>query len=245
MTDRDSALDRALDHAYDVFGAASPPRQIDACSCCVRPEEVAILASTAPRELDDTMAHRLLGKLGTTIVGRETVRWFTPRLLAYWRLDDSVDVVRVGRKLADAEWTTWPEGEVAAIRGVAEAAVAEAIESKACMSHLFDDLLCSLASLDDDLTPYLGVWSRAAPRARSLALLGLIPKFGERLISGGEPLVWWDDVPHAFRRLLDFVGDPVRLQEARAFLDDPQLDEIEIPGLVAQWMQALDEHRPE
>lgn len=215
--DLEAAFERALDHAYDVFGAQPPPRRIDACLHCVTQEDLDALERTPPREIDERLDRVLLGNLGSTLGGVREFRWFAPRLLEHWRdpAGGSEYLELLAGRFRQVGWTTWPDAEVEAVRGVWRAAFRRAIADPDAGDDL-GEVLEGLESSDEDLAPYVAdwdaLWADLSERDRCLAHLRALRSVGRGL-----------DL-HSESPLVAFLTDPARLTAALEYLEDPAFD---------------------
>ena len=108
----------ALDGA---FAAVPRPTGIDACSCCMWAEEIAVLLNTPRRRLqaDDLAGYGV--HVMNTVGGAEDLRYFTPRLLELALAPDGM---------------TWPDMEVLCSLGGAQPSIAHRLHDLHRTVHL-------------------------------------------------------------------------------------------------------------
>ena len=232
------ALADLLDRAYAVFGAAPPPRRVDACGHCADGEELDRMFARPLRAWTTRDVDSIVGSLGTTIGGEREVRHLAPRLVARLAdLDAAPPRELIGCALRSGGWPAWPAAEVASLR-LLLAAVLRDVMLDPDGARDVEGTLAAIAQFEDDIVPYLGVWASLPPRERSLALLRVLCALGGELRTGDpRTAAWWAAAPKQFAALRAFVLDPARLLDAADHAGDPALGRD--AELARTWLDVL------
>lgn len=187
---RDTALRIAIDACYAAFRVPKPVH-VEGCPCCSSPSELARLLEVPLRDLEADDLGRYLRKAMTTIGTVDDFRYFFPRLADLVLSGRIVEIEIFGGKLADGQWTTWPDVERAAVRALIEA-MSDAFAEMTLNDP--DAWLCAIGRASQDIRPHLDKLLLGTPAAK--ANLGAIIEANEDVQSGGS--VWnpyWNEAP--------------------------------------------------
>lgn len=196
------AFAAALAGLYSTF-AASAPRGIEGCPCCIGTRKVDVLLAKPLRALTEDDLARYASGAFLTIGGVPDFRYLLPRLLELSAIDPgwypSPEVI-VG-KLALAEWATWPKADQIAVRNFLSAwfdrLAVGWIEDQAYLGDI-DPLLCGLARAGEDIAPYLDSLRRPE---NANGLTQLRETWGE-----DRPTAFWETVPESWRQVSEFLA---------------------------------------
>ncbi|WP_153408157.1 hypothetical protein [Nocardia macrotermitis] len=147
-----------------VFAQAERPVRIDACSCCLRPDEIEVLLRT-PRQLlsvEDIQPYASVAMLGAGSAA--DLRYFTPRILELRHTGEMhfLDIEIVYDHMHRADWKSWPEAE--AIVELMEALWAEVLTDYPD-SEDPGALLPAFGTAVGTVAPNLASWSRLTTAA--------------------------------------------------------------------------------
>lgn len=147
----------------DAFAAAPRPTAIDACPCCIRAEEIAVLLNTPRRRLqaDDLAGYGV--DVMNTVGGAEDLRYFTPRLLELALAPDGMtwpDMELLFIKLGRANWWSWPEATI--LQELMDALWTDVLTHHPSWAGT-GEVLCSLGSAQASIAHRLHAWSHATP----------------------------------------------------------------------------------
>ncbi|GAC1492250.1 MAG: hypothetical protein NVS1B2_04990 [Vulcanimicrobiaceae bacterium] len=155
------ALERAIDDAYEIFGAYEVGR-IDFCTCCHTRIESLVAALRAPdrRALAVVDVAEFFEDVFTDASADEaTFKALLPRVLECATPGDDeiahLSVATLGRKLAVARFERWPARERAAVDAWAQAWFTATLACGDAHGTALDDVLCALGHMYDDLAPFL------------------------------------------------------------------------------------------
>ena len=112
-------------------------------------------------------------------------RGLAPRILAL--LEASPDAVML-RGLSSARFSTWPGEEQAALREALSAMLTRAVSGDQT-PYIVDVLVCAVAHVDHDLTPWLNLLDTLTDADAGIARLARF--WAEDLAQGGKPMLWW------------------------------------------------------
>ena len=231
------AVRDAVEGVYSVFSTYRLPGRIDGCPCCI---------GTVPRERLHAVPLRLLtpddlgryaAKALTTIGSVADLKHFLPRILELTAEDPSWSIgpeVTLG-KLRLAEWLTWPEKEVRAVRSVLLAWWRQLLGelSAPVAPDTAEDRLCAIAQAEDDLSPYLDEWRGRRDPAAVGHLLELLASSAPRSLSN----VFWAGRMDQQRQVVEWVSDAqtgALLEEAFfALAGQPAAEEVSFA--LEQW----------
>ena len=143
----------------DAFAAAPRPTAIDACPCCIRAEEIAVLLNTPRRLLqaDDLAGYGV--NVMNTVGGAEDLRYFAPRLLELALAPDGMtwpDMELLFIKLGRANWWSWPEATI--LRELMDALWTDVFTHHPSWAGT-GEVLCSLGSAQASIAHRLHDWS--------------------------------------------------------------------------------------
>jgi hypothetical protein len=207
----------AVEGLYETFRRYPLHADTNACPCCHRPEQERVLHLKPLRELtaDDLQMYAADAIL---VWGSEDdYRHFLPRIFELMISfgDPRFELHQapvVFNKLRFANWANWPIEEQNAIRRYLVAAW------KCCLRTNPDDLgltdaedwLSGIAQAEDDLHPYLGVWSEepSVEAARHLAALIVEHQFVQ---DDARPQNFWSERKEQWAQVREWLlGDTVR-----------------------------------
>jgi len=172
-------LDLALTDLAEVFAVYPYRATMPACDHCVTAEERRALGRP-PEQVPGPVLDRFVTKALITWGEEADLKRLLPEVLARTcdgRLGPPPSLV--GARLRRAGWREWPAAETPAVRRVFRAAwMATLAEAPGPGRLPVDRLLSLLATAEEDLVPYLGVWedrleAPGNPGARLAAVLHL------------------------------------------------------------------------
>lgn len=156
-------LNDAIEQLYRVFKAKNP-KTFYACDCCLSADEVAVMLKTPLRQLSADQMSSYTISVFLTSGSEEDFRYFLPRILEisiferdWW---PSREVV-LG-KLALANWLSWDQSEIDAIRALFVAVFDMALVADEDLANLVDEWICGLGLAGENLVPYLQKLERAS-----------------------------------------------------------------------------------
>jgi hypothetical protein len=155
----------AIEGLYTVFAHYPlPSSENAACACCTSPEEVHELHAYPLRQIPPTVIARFGFKALSTWGDNDYFRHFLPRLLQTMALQTNAlypDYQNILGKLSYGNWYEWNAAEQTAIRNFLLAwwkyRLADYLSSGS--GFILNDLLNSIALVEDDLQPYLVAWN--------------------------------------------------------------------------------------
>jgi hypothetical protein len=156
-------LAAAIDRLYAAFAAVPRPAEIEYCPCCfTADEESALLASAELRQLPVDVLRPYAANVMLTVGGVDDLRYFTPRILEIactvgfnWP-----DLEPIAGRLRMAGWRHWPSDQPHAVRGALQTLWSTTLATFPVTPDI-DTVLCALGNAEDDLDPYLTMWSAA------------------------------------------------------------------------------------
>jgi hypothetical protein len=158
-----TSLASAVESLYAAFAHVPRPQSIDYCTHCVPPDHVrAVLAAVPLRELPAVDLGRYASDVMLTVGGVADFRYFLPRILeiAGGEGFSWPSLEPLAGRLRDAEWTGWADAERDAVRRFLTALWAHTLASDPESADV-DSVLCAIGNAEDDLQPYLAVWTAA------------------------------------------------------------------------------------
>lgn len=194
-------LDKAIKQLYDAFAHEPKPWIIDACPCCLSPEELKVLVQTPLRQLTADQLSKYASSVFLTAGSEPDYRYLLPRILdlslhgAFSWPDHEV----VGKSLANAHWSLWPTPLRDSITQAFLAALEQAIPNHSGWE--VDELICGFALTGMDIAPFLTrleaadaeqtlieFYERNAPALRKGSLAN---NFWESHETEAAPLIAW------------------------------------------------------
>ncbi|GAA2738933.1 hypothetical protein [Actinocorallia aurantiaca] len=204
----------ALDGA---FAAAPRPTNIDACSCCIRAEEIAVLLNTPRQRLqvDDLVAYGV--HVMNTVGGTEDLRYFAPRLLELSLTPDGMtwpDLELIFIKLGQANWWSWPEAMI--LKELMDALWIDVLTHDPSWVGT-GELLCSLGSAQPSIAHRLHDWSALRTAAAIANLHEFLTTETEikdrRLVAQNA---YWDTASTTYTELSTWLNDGPALAAVEA-----------------------------
>ena len=175
----------SIEGLYTAFSGYPLPKKMACCPCgCNRAEHSTVLYSkplgALQREELDYYAFCALTTMGV----ESDFKHFLPRLFELSVAVSAPEQLRTDReilfsKLAYGHWETWPMSEKDAIRKFLDALwsciLCDSWQGDEYSSET-EEWICSIAQVDDDISPYLDKWNETETLEAELCLASLVSK---------------------------------------------------------------------
>ncbi|MFI1236243.1 hypothetical protein [Nocardia salmonicida] len=238
----DRALAGALLALDDSFAAVGPPTTIEACSCCRKPADYAVLLNKPRDQLTGNelggYAFRVLGTVGS----EADLRYLTGRILQLLHTDDSrmPDMEVVYSKLGRVGWRSWPQAD--AIAGVLDA-LWHSMFTAADPRTGIAVVLCALGAAESTIAARLGEWE-LLDSALSVRNLHEFVVHGCRIADGRviPTNSYWDHGWVAYDELVGWLGNGPAMAAVAAAFD--RTEDLDLLDLLAQTHDVLERARP-
>jgi len=170
----------AVDGLYDAFARYPRRAAMDSCPHCVGKAEQDVLARVPLRGLSCEQLSRYAFKAITTWGAAEDYKHFLPRILELALTREGLgwpglDLEVIAGKIRLGGGAAWPEEERAALHAFLEAVW------RTVLAHdpqdgrwKAEELLPGIASIVDDVAPFLAAWERDQSRAAVLQLADFV-----------------------------------------------------------------------
>jgi len=215
-------LQQAIDNLYDVFARYPKPTAIKFCPCgCTKPEEVVPLLAAPLRGIPSSDLMNYAFSAMTTQGSRDDFRYLLPRLFEAIVDDlDGINAEIVFGHLAykAANWTTWPEAEIIAVREYMMAfwkASLSTYPTQNAIPTLFEieTTLCCIAKTNESLDPYLNVWTETKTIAADENLIQFVTMYGEDFAEGQTLcFAFWEECVSQGAELRQWILRPDTIQ---------------------------------
>ena len=168
----------SIENLYRTFKRYRPSEGFHSCSHCVSETADAELKEKSLSELTCNDIGRYAFKAMTTWGTVEDFKHFLPRILDLIVTNDDfpIDIEVAIGKLAYGEWRSWPAKERIAIEQFLEAWWKNVLSRPLSDStlSLADEVLCSLAQVNEDIESYLAHWDSRSDIESSLHLAAFV-----------------------------------------------------------------------
>ena len=242
--DHRRTLEAAVEGLYSTFASYKLHGPVVGCPHCTSLADDERLRSRPLRDLHAGDLQRFAFKAMSTLGTVEDFKHFLPRMLEIAAQEGEVgdtDFEVLMGKLHDAEWSTWPSPERAAVERFLTALWWGVLGTYPAPADI-DTYLCGLGRAGDDLSPFLDHWERDT----SVAALGHLAEFvtenapawakHQRLRSA-----FWTGRDDQVRQVLDWLARPAlqaHLEEGFfRHADEPVAGELSIALGYLEWGQ--------
>jgi len=172
-----------------VFAGVPRVGVVDGCTYCYPQSDLDLLGGNpalVPDHLVGSFAREVLDHWSEEQYGL-LWRGLAPRILSL--LEASPDE-RMLRGLTFARFSTWPDGEQAAVRDTLRVMVARAVTGDKT-ERFVEQLVCAAAHVDHDLTPWLTYLDTLTGADADAGIARLARHWADDLAFGSEPMLWW------------------------------------------------------
>ncbi|MFS1523840.1 hypothetical protein ACL7TT_06950 [Microbulbifer sp. 2304DJ12-6] len=187
-----SALQTAIENAYDTFARYPRSADISGCPCCVLEEDHKALNSAPLGELTSSDLERFVHKAMTTWGGDDDFKHFLPRILELIATDMPLAHYSevIAGKLVYAEWHRWPEPEQNAVAVFLNAwwqwgRWEDAAQVETCLVTL----ACAGWNVSRQLSEW---WNDDSPASRQCIIAFLVRQV-DVLTQGESPSAFWGE----------------------------------------------------
>jgi hypothetical protein len=187
----------ALDAAYEAFSGYPRPARMEASPARNAAKILTTLSSVPLRRLSSEQIGPYAGWALTTIGSVEDYKHFLPRILEqavrapeWMGTQPSI----IASKLKMANWRTWRKRETKAVLDVFAAALRHAVLGHPDDEGDASDWLCALASLGEDVLPYLREWLRGAQGNALLQIANLAMQLPTLTSLDEREQIFWADL---------------------------------------------------
>jgi len=205
-----NALDIAIDRLYATF--AHYPRQADMghCDHCISEEEVQELVSTPLRTLAAEGAYSYAVDAITLWGTPDDFKHFLPRLMDLLTRDPDfiVDPEVMLGKFRHAKWMNWPAMETEAVRDFLSVFWLNALTG---LNSVMEPgaVLCAIGNAEDNLAPYLEIWSRLDTSVSASRLAAFVDENYPVILKKGKlNNAFWEEREVQATQVLKWLRDP-------------------------------------